>query len=378
MDAIVIGAGLAGSAVARSLADRGMRVTVIERLNGPAQETSGNPAGIYMPVLEAASSPREAFYLDALQLLLRTLEQAGASVQHQQTGVVHLPRDEKIQQRFERVRLRDDLPGDTARYVTAEMASQLSGTLIRQDALYYPQGGWLSPASLCRSRLDHPDIQLLTESQVSGLHRSGQYWQALNEQGQVLAEADYAVIASGHLAGQFGQSAWLPLNQVGGQISGLKTSAPHGLKRIICHKGYVLPGNSDELLIGATYKRERDDYTPTETEHEENLNTLRKYLPALGDSLQNAEVVSGRVGFRCVVPGRLPVAGLLAPAQRPLTKGQHVLYDRLAISTAHASRGILSSGLCAELVADQLCGAESGFSQHAPLVTPTRYLKPRT
>ena len=125
MDALVIGAGLAGSAVARSLAERGMCVTVIEKHQEPAQETSGNPAGIFMPVLEAASSPREAFYLDALQLLLNKLEAAGEAIQYERTGILHLPRDEKIAQRFERVRDRDDLPPGTAEFLNADKASQL-------------------------------------------------------------------------------------------------------------------------------------------------------------------------------------------------------------------------------------------------------------
>ena len=41
--AVVIGAGLAGSATAASLAARGWQVSVLERHDAPAQEASGNP-----------------------------------------------------------------------------------------------------------------------------------------------------------------------------------------------------------------------------------------------------------------------------------------------------------------------------------------------
>jgi len=367
MDALVIGAGLAGSAVARSLAERGMRVTVIEKHHEAAQETSGNPAGIFMPVLEAASSPREAFYLDALQLLLNKLKTAGEAIRHKPTGILHLPRDEKIAQRFERVRDRDDLPRGTAQFLSADEASQLINMSISQDCLYYPTGGWLSPASLCRYNLDHPDIQLLTGFEVSHLEYRENRWLAINTNQEVIAAANNAVIASGHLAGQFEQSSTLPLKQVAGQISQIRTPSPYALQQVICHKGYVLPQSPDELLIGATYMRERSGYSPDSKEHEENLKTLKQYLPELGNNLGPDDVTDGRVGYRCVVPGRMPVAGLLPSSDKT--------QNRLAISTAHASRGILSSGICAEIIADQLCATESDYAKHVPMVNPARFHK---
>ena len=377
MDALVIGAGLAGSAVARSLAERGMRVMVIERMDGPAQETSGNPAGIYMPVLEAVTSPREAFYLDALHLLHEKLEQAGDAIQHEQTGVVHLPRDEKIAERFERIRLRKDLSKDTVRVISATEATDLCGTRINNDSLFYPSGGWVSPPSLCAWNLDHPDIQLRTNTEVSQLHRQGPCWQARDKAGMVIAEADIAVIASGHHAAAFEQSSWLPLRQVGGQISIIQQDEPQHIRKVICHKGYVLPSSQTELIIGATYNRERSDYVLSEVEHQENLDTLAQYLPDLAGNLEMQSISDGRVGFRCVVPGRMPVAGLLPPPQLLDGNKPVIHYDGLAISTAHASRGILSSGLCAEIIADQLCGTDSAYQHHASTVAPARFLKAR-
>jgi glycine/D-amino acid oxidase-like deaminating enzyme len=49
--AIVIGAGVAGSSAAHRLCARGWQVTLIERHAQPAQEASGNLAGIFMPLL---------------------------------------------------------------------------------------------------------------------------------------------------------------------------------------------------------------------------------------------------------------------------------------------------------------------------------------
>jgi tRNA 5-methylaminomethyl-2-thiouridine biosynthesis bifunctional protein len=49
--AIVIGAGLAGSAACQRLCARGWDVTLVERHPAPAMEASGNLAGIFMPLL---------------------------------------------------------------------------------------------------------------------------------------------------------------------------------------------------------------------------------------------------------------------------------------------------------------------------------------
>ncbi|MDX1336243.1 MAG: FAD-dependent oxidoreductase, partial [Gammaproteobacteria bacterium] len=157
-----------------------------------------------------------------------------------------------------------------------------------------------------------------------------------------------------------------PLKQVAGQITKIQTRSPHGLEKVICHKGYVLPQTPDELLIGATYMRDRSGYLPDRKEHKENLQTLQQYLPELGNKLGPEDVIDGRVGYRCVVPGRMPVAGLLPSGNTQ---------NRLAITTAHASRGILSSGICAEIVADQLCKTNSGYEKHIPVVNPARFNK---
>jgi tRNA 5-methylaminomethyl-2-thiouridine biosynthesis bifunctional protein len=68
---IVIGAGLAGCAVAASMAARGWQVTLLERHPAPAAEASGNPGGVFHPMITrddsfAARLSRSGF-LHALQ-----------------------------------------------------------------------------------------------------------------------------------------------------------------------------------------------------------------------------------------------------------------------------------------------------------------------
>ncbi len=374
-DVIVIGAGLAGCSVARSIAERGLFVTVIDQNPGPAQETSGNPAGIFMPVLEAAESPRERLYLDAFEFLLKRLSASGNSVKHQLCGVLQLPRDDKIRQRFERIKNRTDLDPSLFRYIPAKQTESLTGRRLPDDGLFFPQAGWISPPSFCRWLLDHHRISLHGSTSVTSLYRQGNRWITADASGQMACTARSCVITTGHATPGIQQTNWLPIQQVSGQISHLRFSHPHHIHTIVCHRGYALPSDTHNLLIGATYNRYRQDYELSAHEHHENEHALLEAIPELVDEISDSSILGGRVGHRAVVPGRMPVAGRLMPPQRFRNTGEFTNYQDLYISTAHASRGILSSGLCGEIIASQISEDPHPALRHEQTVTPSRFLR---
>jgi len=374
-DALVIGAGLAGSSVAWSLAQRGLNVIVLEHHTKPANEASGNPAGIYMPVLESTHSIKEAFYSDALALLQQRLAAAPEKILHDGGGVVHLPRDEKQVQRFQHIAERNDLSEDIVKPISSTQAKRLSGIQVSRGGLYYPNSGWLSPQSLCQHYLSHPRITLRCGVKVDQIKRQEGNWYALNSCGDLLPSAPFAILAGGHLSSDISQAAWLPFHRVRGQITHLSLNNPHTLKCVICHQGYVLPADSHALIIGASYNRERDDYGPSATEHDQNIQALQEFLPAFAQGLDLQNEYQGRVGFRSVVPGRLPLAGRLMPAQKLRHPKTPTLYEDLAITAAHASRGILSSGITGEMIASQLLDGASQYDKYMKLISPARYLQ---
>ncbi|MDO9635740.1 MAG: FAD-dependent oxidoreductase, partial [Thiobacillus sp.] len=88
----VVGAGVAGAAVAHALAQRGVAVTVLERAAAPAQAASGNPVAVFRPVISRDDScatrlTRAAFLHDLLTW--PTL----AGIEWSRCGVLHLARD---------------------------------------------------------------------------------------------------------------------------------------------------------------------------------------------------------------------------------------------------------------------------------------------
>jgi tRNA 5-methylaminomethyl-2-thiouridine biosynthesis bifunctional protein len=374
-DVLVLGAGLAGCSTAWSLAQRGLKVIVLDRHTEIAREASGNPAGIFMPVLEAAPSPKEAFYLDALRLLHERLAEASDRVSYQACGVLHLPRDEKQGRRFQSIIARQDLGPETVTPLSTQQARRKCGIPITEDGLYYPGGGWVSPRSLCRYYMTHPGITHVPQSNTQTLRRCDGSWAAIDEGGKIILTSDIAIIATGHLSADLEQTAWLPFHTVRGQITRLDLNNAHSLDCVICHQGYVLPLQEKELLIGATYSHDRNDYETDDKEHAENIRMLHQFLPEFVDTLEINASYSGRVGFRCVVPGRLPLVGRLPVPQRLRHRHPPVMYQNLALTTAHASRGILSSGIAGEMIACELFNETNPYEQYRKLVSPTRFLR---
>ncbi|HES76075.1 MAG TPA: FAD-dependent oxidoreductase, partial [bacterium] len=152
--ALVIGAGIAGASVARSLAERGFAVQVFERHALPAQEASGNPAGIVLPVLSRTGN--ELSRLTQLgmayaQQRMTALMQQDARVAWQPTGVLRLARSPRHAAQQEKIAAQQSFSADFARWVDAEEGSALVGVPVEQPGWWFAGGG-----SVCPPANHHP------------------------------------------------------------------------------------------------------------------------------------------------------------------------------------------------------------------------------
>ena len=112
-------------------------------------------------------------------------------------------------------------------------------------------------------------------------------------------------------------------------------------------------------VLGATYDMD-DDVALRMDSQRENLARLAQMLPQLAAGSQEWPL-SGRVGFRCVAPDRLPLVGAL-PDHAALAhfRGER-LRDVPRLPGMHgllgyASRGMIWAPLAAELLAAQING----------------------
>ena len=337
----VVGAGVAGAAIAHALAQRGVAVTVLERAAAPAQAASGNPVAVFRPVISRDDScatrlTRAAFLHD-----LRTWPTL-AGIEWSRCGVLHLAHDAEAAAKQQQALAARATPADFARWVDLAEARELANWPVASPGVFYPTAGWVVPATLCRAWLDHPEIELKTGCAVARLQAQTRSWQVLGADGALLAEADAVVLANARDALDLAPAQAWPLNTVRGQITRLPPGSLPQIERVIAREGYVAPG-AGQLLVGATYEHDDDDTTPRAASDRANLTRLESILPGAGAQLGDV-AVSGRASLRATLPDRLPIVGAV--------DGQAGLF----VAAGYASRGVVWAGVLGEALAGLMTG----------------------
>lgn len=384
--AIVIGAGLAGAAISERLAGRGWQVELFERHHAPAQEASGNPAGILLPLLTKddalAGRLSRACYLYALRRL------AGLpGVRWSPCGVLQIARDDAHEGLQRETIDGQQLPPEFAGFLAKEPASALIGRPLAQGGWWFPGGGWVAPASLCTALLavagEH--VRAHYGVTVTRIERAAGGWQAFAADGKRLAEAPHLILANAQAA-----SALLPcpvaltLTPIRGQISYLPPAVVGAplLRHVLCRKGYLTPPDAGTVCLGASFDRDDVDMMMRPSDHRGNLQRLEELLPGILDGAAeniDADQLEGRVGIRAATRDRLPLVGTLpasmtaeqAPrltlATLPREEGLHVLLGL-------GARGMVWAPLLAELLASHIAGEPLPIERDlAAAVDPARF-----
>jgi len=336
----VVGAGVAGCAVAHALAQRGIQVTLLEQAAAPAQGASGNPVAVFRPLPSRDDNTASRLTRAAFLYSLRAWTALGESLQWSRCGVLQCAKDAAHAHKLAQTLVANAAPQDFARWADAAEASQLAHWPLSEPAVFYPAGGWIVPASLCRAWLAHPLIQPRYHCQVGALEAQATGWRLLDADGGVLAEPDAVVIANACDA-----VGLLPefknLQAIRGQINIASAEALPQLTRVIAREGYVSPTPDGRYVVGSTYEYDADccpSPAPSSHSDAENRARLAAILPG-----SNAGDFPGRASTRAVMPDRFPLLG--AVPNRP----------NVFIATGYASRGVVWAGLLAETLASMMC-----------------------
>lgn len=370
-EALVIGAGLAGSSSAASLARRGWQVTVLERHEAPAQEASGNPQGVLYLKLSAHGTALSQMILSGFGYTRRQLQRLQRGRDWDACGVLQLAFDSKEAERQGKLAAAFD-HGLLHCLARAE-AEAIAGVALPGGGLFYPEGGWVHPPALCQQQLQHPGIRVVTHQDVLELRKVDEHWQAWAGD-QLLARAPVVVLAGAADVLRFEPCAQLPLKRIRGQITRLPaTASSQALRTVVCAEGYVAPPREGEHTLGASFDFHSEDLAPTVAEHQGNLALLDEISVDLAQRLAVAELdpeqLQGRAAFRCTSPDYLPIVGPIADAQA-FTEAYAVLgrdarqvpdvpcpwLGGLYVNSGHGSRGLITAPLSGELVAAWVCG----------------------
>jgi tRNA 5-methylaminomethyl-2-thiouridine biosynthesis bifunctional protein len=314
--ALIIGGGLAGCAAAWALAEQGWDSTVIDRHAEPAQEASGNPAGLFHGIVNPQDGAHARFNRIAALEAQRAVDWAlrEHAVPGALSGVLRLDTHPDGWRAMHEVLARLGLPTDYVQALDARSASAKAGMPLCLPAWWYPGGGWVQPGGLARAFLRRAGSTSRWHGPqaVADLVSAGGVWRARDADGHTIASARSVVLANGMDALRLlGRPAW-PMEAVRGQISRASAQvwASTGLSIPACPvagAGYLLAAPDGEVLFGATAQPGNFDSLVRDQDHQANLATLARLV---GRAVRlPIESLNGRVGWRCTSSDRLPLIG---------------------------------------------------------------------
>jgi tRNA 5-methylaminomethyl-2-thiouridine biosynthesis bifunctional protein len=345
----VIGAGIAGAAVARALVASGMTPVVLEA-ERPGAGGSGFPAGLATPRLDAGDPTIAGLYAQALERA-RDLYDAtpDAVLGH---GVLQLPQAPRDPARFAKIAAQPLWRDGAMSIADARTASERSGEPTADGGLMMTDARVIQPAAILKAWLEGVEI---LKAEVMRIERVDQDWIVRGPGGQVLARVDAVVVTAG-----WGAAGLLPdgagLSPVRGQADWCEGPSIPGL----AWGGYVAP-TAAGFLYGATHVRGDVALEPRDAESAQNLDTLHARLPRLAEQAEAGER-RRRVAIRATTPDRLPLAGRRA--------------DGIYLLSGLGSRGFCAAPLLGEHIAALVAGAPSPLpSALAARVDPGRLLR---
>lgn len=386
--AIVIGAGLAGATLARSLARRGVQVTVLEQLDEVASGASGNRQAVVQMRLNRQADALWQLnlhsYLFALRCYQSLADESDNALDWHPCGVLTLDSAYTRTRKGGSTQNYSHYPTSVLKQLSALEASEASGMQLDEAGIYLPGGGWLNPAACCKLCLDHPLISVKTGVTVSSLERdSNAQWRLHNQQGELLAESELVFIANSYAAAELAPTENYPLAPLRGQVSHLPaTSVSETINMVLCSERYLAPAHQGLHCVGASYVKNTEDAQLSASEHEENLQKLGAI--ASGLKLDQKSPLAGRVGFRGTSRDYLPLAGPVPHPDQPADRygGAQHFHDTpqetrlpgLYISAGHGSHGTVSCPILAEHLASLACNEASPLPQSlADLIDPIRF-----
>ena len=358
---LVIGGGLAGSAVASSLARRGWAVTVLDSGSQPACGASSLPAGLLVPHTSPDDGPLSRLSRAGVRM---TLQQARNHLNHGidwgHTGVL---------QRSFGVALLNLPPAWAEGHSRASSdwcypatAKTLAAAGLPSDvkALWHAQAGWVRPAALVRTWLAAPNITWRGDLLISQVTQTDEGWRVCNAAGNKLAQANLVVLAAGYASQALASSAGLAHSNLQSALQPIRGQVTFGVQ----HDSDLLPpfavnGNGGLIsgvstpdgpiwLMGAGYERNVEIPHIKAQDHADNLTRLQSLLPSAAVTLGNQfdpQRAQGWAGIRCATPNRLPRVEQLG-----------AFNSGLFVCTGMGSRGLSFATLCGELLAAQLHG----------------------
>lgn len=349
---MIVGAGVIGLALARSLHKKaGGSITVVDRRD-PGLEASYAAAGMLAPQAEA-DSPDEFFrfcrasnaiYPDFASSLM---DETGVDIGFDDSGTLYLALNEhdlsELSRRYEwqsgaglRV---EHLTSDETRQVEPFVSPDTLGSL------FFPEDRQVDNRELVRALVRYADlhgIEMLPECDIVEIRETAEgSAAAVSSQGQVFS-AGTVVIATGawtSLIRGAGPETGLPeIKPVRGQMAGFRTAKRLFRKVIYSARGYLVPRSDGRILAGATTEHAGFENGVTD----EGIGAVVEAAYEISPSLAGLRIEEKWSGLRPYSMTERPFIGMVGSS------------GNIFAAVGHYRNGILLAPLTAEILAERI------------------------
>ena len=382
---VVIGSGLAGTSLAFALSQKGFSITLVERESEISSGASGNPAGMFAPLLTGDTSDLGEWNIAAYKEFTQFLDKYSKKFPEifHNAGVFQITSSSeefnKLQKAFTNSNLE---PSDVI------FLEKNNDILNGYEGIFFPKAGFVNPRKLSQAYLElsDPNLKQILSTSLTNLKWENSCWKILLSNNQVL-ESEIVIFANSFEAQNFVE-VLLDVKKVRGQILYFPSKKfPIPLKNAILHEdGYIIPDVNGFHIVGATFDPTDSSKSLNQEHNVYLLQKLKNIFPEINP--EDGRKLDGRVSFRAMSKDHLPIVGAVPNLQafqneysdlwksniyKDYRDGQY--HPGLFVSTAHGSRGILNSYMAANVITSMIIGEP--LTIHSELlekINPSRFL----
>lgn len=362
----IIGAGIAGGALAHAFVRAGVPVTLFDPSH-PMQGASGNPAALVMPYLTAQASPEALLYW-------RAFEYALCNYPHfHQVGVKEWCLNSKRLTWMQGMQTHP-WPDDLLSFHEASVTHR--------------QAGWVEPSKLWQAW--HVDAVDWQQAGITKVEQSNGQWHLFGDGGVHLGHFEVLVVAAGMGCRDIEGLPQLPLTAKHGQTTVFEALEPHTENTAIKADGYAIPLPEQRWLLGASFDHLEEPLwsKPAQLDAQHGQKNLAMWSELKAIQPPVGAVVSGHAGIRATTPDHLPLCGPIVDAAQfrtdyaDLHHGRHwqshppaKTIDGLYVLTGLGSRGFTSAPLLAQVLVDMVLGRPMPLERRLlEAIHPNRFL----
>lgn len=353
----VVGAGIAGAAIASTLSQRGCDVHVFDPVldQGLGGAHHGHSAIAVSPVFNRTDDLKSRLSRAGVLAAFRQWQELPEPARPRVCGTLYPSLTEPAALKDRQAIEQMCLSSDWVRWLTPAEALDHAGVSAVHGGVWFPYGQQISPEPLLAALLSRPGIHCHAVSIACLRERTPDQWILIDTAGASHAAFDKVVLANARGAHSLlntlmpteAMSRFNAATPSAGEVFDIKSWNAQQPTAMIAGHGYWLPALHGYTTVGSTYRRHATQADLTYEGLKDVLEKMKVLAPEPFANLsagglsecESGIPLAGWSGWRLSVSDRLPLLG-------PVNDSRSVW-----LATAYASRGFSWAALAGEFLA---------------------------